>query len=358
MKLRFAGAILTIAALAGCTFLENGANARNLTSVKPNVAWKMTSLLPNTSITLTNLMTTNSSGTLTWTATGDCVISKTKLTAKSSGTCYVTVKIAAKGIYASRSASRKFEIVPGAATSMSSTTSTSSTVASQTGTNICAQFPSLAAAVGAGAGYAKPIVTATCSATQLTVKSNGMIGYSFQQMTPNSLAAQNFTWTVPLAPVKNSAPISIVNKLGPLGFTVTGLPIYGPTEGPVPPTEAFGDPVHNGILDSCKGHTGPQSEYHYHALNAISACLLNQTLLGFALDGFPIYSNPGNTYKSGYSLTGNPKTYSWSAYTYKSGDANTLDSCNGRVGTNGSYGYYATTAFPYIIGCYVGNPTK
>ena len=164
-----------------------------------------------------------------------------------------------------------------------------------------------------------------------------MIGYTFQQITPNFLAAQNFTWMVPLAPLKNSAPTSIVNKLGALGFTVTGLPIYGPTAGPVPPTEAFGDPAYYGILDNCKGHTGPSRDYHYHALLATSACLLNQTLLGFAVDGFPINSNPGNVYKSG--------------------DSNTLNSYNGRVSASGSYGYYVTTAFPYIFDCFAGTPT-
>ena len=358
MKLRLTGALFAVTILATSSSLETGVNARQSKLTNPTVSWNLVTLFPSTSILLNSLITTNSSGTRTFIATGDCAISEIKLATNASGKCKVTLKIAAKGIYASRTASRMFPIVAVVATTTNTAlTTTTSTTITPTGSNVCAHFPNLGASAGAGAGYAKPLVTATCSATQLTVKSNGMIGYTFQQITPNSLAAQNFTWTIPLAPLKNSAPTSIVNKLGALGFTVTGLPIYGPTEGPVPPTEAFGDPVYNGILDSCKGHTGPSRDYHYHALLATSACLLNQTLLGFALDGFPIYSNPGNVYKSGYSITGNPKTNSWSAYTYKSGDSNTLDSCNGRVSASGSYGYYITTAFPYIIGCFAGTPT-
>lgn len=345
-----AGTLLAVTILAACSSQETVANAQQLKLSNPIISWNLATLLPSNAITLDSLITTNSSGTRTFVATGDCSISKTKLNTKASGNCKVSVKIAANGIYASRAAARTLSIVAASAT----TTSTSVNRPSQ---SVCTQFPNLSTVVGAGAGYAKPNVTATCSATQLTVKSNGMIGYAFKQITPNSLGSQNFTWTVPLEPVKNSAPTSIVNKLGALGFTVTGLPIYGPTEGPVPPTEAFGDPVYNGILDICKGHTGPSSEYHYHALLATSECLLNQTLLGFALDGFPIYSNPGNTYKSGYLMTGNPKTNSWSAYTYRSGDSNTLDSCNGRISASGSYGYYVTTAFPYIIGCFAATPT-
>jgi hypothetical protein len=56
-------------------------------------------------------------------------------------------------------------------------------------------------------------------------------------------------------------------------------------------------------------------------------------------------------------MTGNPKSYSWNAYTYQSGGANTLDECNGRTDESGNYRYYITEAFPYVIGCFTGTPT-
>jgi hypothetical protein len=89
----------------------------------------------------------------------------------------------------------------------------------------------------------------------------------------------------------------------------------------------------------------------------MNSCYLDETIIGYANDGFPIYSNPGYTYTSGYKMTGNPKSYSWNAYTYQAGGANTLDECNGRTDESGNYRYYVTETFPYIIGCYKGTPT-
>lgn len=220
------------------------------------------------------------------------------------------------------------------------------------------KFPNLSAAPGAGGNYAKPAVTATCSGDSLKVTSNGMIGYAFTSMTPNGLAAANYSWTITTKPVPAANTTSIKNQMGTLGFTVTGIPIFGPTEGPQPAAEAFGDPVYNNILDMCKGHTGFASDYHYHAIIATSTCYLNETIVGYANDGFPIYSNPGETYTSGYAKTGNPKSNSWDAYTYSAGGANTLDACNGRTASDGSYRYYVTSAFPYIIGCFKGAVAK
>ena len=218
------------------------------------------------------------------------------------------------------------------------------------------RFPDLSAARTAGAGYAAPKVSATCEGGQLTVVSNGMIGYAFEAKTPNGLREQNYTWRIPISPTRAKTSTSIVNRLGTLAFTVSGIPIYGPTEGPVPQREAYGDPVYNGILDGCKGHTGFNADYHYHAILAVAGCNLNETIVGWALDGFPIYSNPGWTWKSGYVRTGDPTSQSWAAYTYKGTARRSLDACNGRRLSDGSYRYYVTEAFPYVIGCFAGTP--
>jgi hypothetical protein len=231
-----------------------------------------------------------------------------------------------------------------------------------------AAFPDLSQSAGAGGEYAKPSISVTCSATELKVSSNGMISFPFERKTPNALTAQDWNWSVPLNPVKAKSVSSIKNVLGTLGFTVSGLPIYGPTEGQQPAAEAFGDPVYNKILDTCGGHTGPGREYHHHAITLVQQCNLStQKILGYALDGFPIYTTLGclNTkctktakMKSGYVKTGNPVTNSWNAYTYKaSKSTTTLDACNGRTQPDGTYGYHATTNFPYIIGCFTGTAT-
>jgi hypothetical protein len=268
----------------------------------------------------------------------------------------VKLTIAAKGSYKARTSTKKMTI-----TAASTTTTTPASTAGSLTASGCAssvRFPDLSTAPGAGGSYAKPKVSVSCSSGTMTVTSNGMIGYSFVPKTPNGLKEQSFTWNVPTAPKAAASTTSIDKQLGTVAFTVTGIPIYGPMEGPVPPAEAFGDPVYNNLLDSCKGHTGYNADYHYHAILATNACYLNETIIGYANDGFPIYSNPGYTYVSGYKMTGNPKSNAWSAYTYVGGGSNTLDACNGRTDADGSYRYYITEAFPYIIGCYKGTPTK
>jgi len=231
-----------------------------------------------------------------------------------------------------------------------------------------AVFPDLSQSVGAGAGYAKSTISVTCTTTELKVSSNGMISFPFEKKTPNSLVAQDWNWSVPLNPAKAKSVSSIKNVLGTLGFTVSGLPIYGPTEGPQPAAQAFGDPVYNKILDTCGGHTGPGREYHHHAITLAQQCNLStQKILGYALDGFPIYTTLGclNTkctrttmMKSGYIQTGDPMKNTWDAYSYKASKSSSiLDSCNGRTQPDGTYGYHVTTNFPYIIGCCTGSAT-
>jgi len=245
-----------------------------------------------------------------------------------------------------------------AATTTTTTVAATTTITTRTAAG-CAptyKFVDLSLAPGAGSGYAKPKVAASCSDGTLTVSSNGMIGYTFVATTPNALKEQAYTWKVTTSPKVAASATSIKTQMGTVAFTVTGIPIFGPMEGPVPAQEAYGDPVYNNLLDTCKGHTGYSGDYHYHAILVMNSCYFDETIIGYANDGFPIYSNPGYTYVSGYKMTGNPKSNSWNAYTYQTGGATTLDECNGRTDENGDYRYYITKTFPYIIGCYKGTP--
>ena len=235
---------------------------------------------------------------------------------------------------------------------------------------------------GAGAGYPAAELKGSCSAAGFTVTSNGVPFYSYVAMTPNALKAVSHTWTIPTAPQK-ADKTTAVPMLGTAGFTVSGLPFYGPTEAAQPSDQAYGDPIYNGLTDGCSGHTSPQ-EYHNHALQV--KCLTAKALtvaepwtlpapaadqpspvIGWALDGFPVYGTYGcmdaackevKELKSGYVKTGDPKTNAWQAYTYtaKPDDPTVLDACNGRTEPDGSYGYHATSGFPYIIGCFRGTP--
>ena len=244
-------------------------------------------------------------------------------------------------------------------TTVAATTTTVATSDSgeSTGAVICGadngEFPDLSSYAGAGTGYDAPNVTVTCNSDTMTVASNGIITYPFVKITPAGLKSQNFSWTITTKPKIAAQQTSIKTTMGTIAFTVTGIPVYGPMEGPVPTQEAFGDPVFNNILDTCGGHTGYNADYHYHTIYSVSDCSLQETIVGYALDGFPIYSNPSYKWKSGYEKTGNPKTNSWDAYTYKGGTS-ALDECNGQKQSDGSYRYYVTQSFPYVIGCYTG----
>jgi hypothetical protein len=333
---------LTVTALVA---LAVGLPAAARAASRPSATWKVSDLTVGTTYPTASVFATNSKGRQTWTASGACSLVSKKIVTTKAGSCKVTVRIASYRGYAARSATRTLPV--------------SSPASSQTATGCAStyKFVDLSSAPGAGSTYAKPKVAASCSNGTLTVTSNGMIGYTFVAKTPNALREQAYTWKVSTSPKIAATSTSIKTQLGTVAFTVTGIPIFGPMEGPVPQQEAFGDPVYNNILDSCKGHTGYAGDYHYHAILAMNSCYLDETIIGYANDGFPIYSNPGYTYVSGYKMTGNPKSNSWNAYTYQTGGATTLDECNGRTDENGNYRYYITEAFPYVIGCYKGTPT-
>jgi len=87
-------------------------------------------------------------------------------------------------------------------------------------------------------------------------------------------------------------------------------------------------------------------------------------IIGYAFDGFAIHGSIGcadaectrlATYRSGWSTTGDPRTYAWDNHEFLADDDPlTLDRCNGHVEPGGDYHYHATADFPYILGCYSG----
>jgi hypothetical protein len=216
--------------------------------------------------------------------------------------------------------------------------------------------------------YPDPLLRAYCDADYLNIESNGIIGYQFVPITPNALRAQTNAWQVPLVP-EFSDTLTTIPLLGVVAVAINGIPIYGANEAAMP--DNFGDPVYNAIVDFCKGHTGPQGDYHYHAL--VQECLAQAALegvpspiIGYALDGFPIYGPNGCldaactevvTFSSSWETTGDPSELAWERHAFTpSSDPTKLDQCNGRIGPDGSYAYYATATFPYTIGCYHGVP--
>ena len=137
---------------------------------------------------------------------------------------------------------------------------------------------------------------------------------------------------------------------------------------PMSPQTGFGTDANN-------AHTQPDGTYHYHGnpkalfdQNAIS----ESPVIGFAADRFPIFdsyiddngeiravtssfqllsgSRPNGTANPGGSYDG---TYVDDyEYVAASGD---LDECNGMM-RGGSYGYYITDAYPWVLACFKGTP--
>tara|TARA_B100000427_G_scaffold59991_1_gene47217 strand:+ start:4615 stop:5583 length:969 start_codon:yes stop_codon:yes gene_type:complete len=139
--------------------------------------------------------------------------------------------------------------------------------------------------------------------------------------------------------------------------------------------------LNNFGTDSHNAHTQPDGAYHYHgnpkALFEESNPIVESPVIGFAADGFPIYGSyildngALRKVKSSYQL----KSYARQAKgTEENGDfpgsiyngqyrddyeyienLGDLDECNGMT-HNGSYGYYVTDSYPWVLNCFKGTP--
>ena len=230
-------------------------------------------------------------------------------------------------------------------------------------------FLDLSDAVSPADGLPPASVSVECTDDTMTVTSNGLPHYRFRQTTPNALAVQNHEFLIPLNPTVNPTPAEIP-LLGTVGVAINGVPFYGPNEAA---NLGFGDPVADDILDDCLGHTGGSGDYHYHAL--LVECLAARAyeanepspIIGYALDGFPIYGPMGCTdeactevveFQSSWVTLGT-ETAAWdnnecTRPSCAEADGTYLDQCNGRVGPDGTYRYHTTSTFPYILGCFRG----
>lgn len=212
-------------------------------------------------------------------------------------------------------------------------------------------------------GAIQPRLNVTCTSDTVIVESNGIPNFEFVQITPNALQSQSYRWQFPLHPTMTDAPTDIP-LLGPVAVAVNGLPIYGPNEAP---NQDYGDPYLDQILDYCNGHTGPRGDYHFHAR---PDCLFEDMdgnvslVIAYAFDGYPILAPyvcvdtvcaQTKEVQSSWQRTSDVRN-AWEAHVYVAGSGD-LDQCNGMVGPDGTYRYYATDTFPYFLGCYRGQAT-
>lgn len=147
-------------------------------------------------------------------------------------------------------------------------------------------------------------------------------------LNPNRITSQNLTFKIPVNPAK--AGSTTATPLGPIGVSLNGIPFFNQYA-------AQRAPLTNEInsFDQYNGHPQPQGQYHYHVEPTyLTTKKGKDVLLGFLLDGFPVYGPMENG-----------KTISNSD----------LDAYHGHSHTtkdypNGIYHYHITSTDPYING--------
>jgi hypothetical protein len=153
---------------------------------------------------------------------------------------------------------------------------------------------------------------------------------------PNTITGQALTFNLSSQPTYGTVPTCIG---GTVGIMLTGVELFSGFDAGGRDAGAWE------VQDSCNGHPQSQGLYHYHTLSSCIKDTSVHTVLGFALDGFPI--------------TG-PKVGTNDILT--SAD---LDECHGITSeitldgkTVTSYHYVMTEDFPYSVSCYRGTPIQ
>ena len=145
---------------------------------------------------------------------------------------------------------------------------------------------------------------------------------------PNTIVQQNLVFRIPINPAEASS--HSYTQLGPIGVSVNGVALFNQYAGP---NRALGDEINS--FDQYNGHPQQTGMYHYHVepLHITSEEGLDG-LIGFLLDGFPVYGPTEN----GKIITNTD-----------------LDEYHGHFAVtadypNGIYHYHITSDSPYING--------
>lgn len=234
-------------------------------------------------------------------------------------------------------------------------------------------------------------VAMTCTTTLRTITGTGVpdhvTGIFPNSSNPNSMKEGSVRFSSTLNPAVVSATgTAVAHTLGYANNSVKFDPSTAETyqNAGAWNIEALGHTYMQLGIDSSNAHVQPNGAYHYHGMPEAYLTKLGKgtamTLVGFAVDGFPVYARYGYTtatdatsavkvVTSSYRLkttasTGRPSTTAvpmgtfTQDYEYVAGLGD-LDECNGRTGVtpefpNGIYHYYITDSYPYIQRCVKG----
>jgi hypothetical protein len=152
---------------------------------------------------------------------------------------------------------------------------------------------------------------------------------------PNTIKAQNLTYALNDKPTYGSP--NCVG--GEVGIMLTGVALFNGFDAGGRDAGAWE------VQDGCNGHPQVAGEYHYHTLSSCIKGTSVNTVIGYALDGFPI---TGPQVATNNILT-----------------TSDLDECHGltsEVVVNGkkvsTYHYVMTQDFPYSISCFRAAATQ
>lgn len=155
---------------------------------------------------------------------------------------------------------------------------------------------------------------------------------------PNSIIEQSSTFKIPINPV--SSANHPATPLGAIGIALNGVPFFNQYAGPNN-QELKGEMAG---FDQFYGHPQQSGVYHYHVepLHLTTVKSSKSGLMGFLLDGFPVY---GPQEESGSAVT-NANLDAYHGHSHATVDY-----------PNGIYHYHITAEAPYLNGSgFYGTP--
>ncbi|HSX16336.1 MAG TPA: YHYH protein [Candidatus Saccharimonadales bacterium] len=147
---------------------------------------------------------------------------------------------------------------------------------------------------------------------------------------PNTISGQTLSYALSASPTYSATPNCMG---GEVGVMLTGVALFNAFDAGGRDAGAWE------VQDNCGGHPQSSGEYHYHTLSSCIKDISVKTVIGFALDGFPI---TGPQVGTGNILT-----------------TDDLDECHGLTSaitldgkTVTTYHYVMTQDFPYSASCF------
>ena len=234
-------------------------------------------------------------------------------------------------------------------------------------------------------------VSITVTGGERIITANGLPDHTPGQFprrgNPNTISAQDYHFQVPFHPQIAAHPRRANGAW--FGVALNGVPFEPGTAEFWNDEREWNYEAKSGFinlgLDDNNAHVQPTGAYHYHGLpfglmERLGGGAGKMLLVGYAADGFPIYTCHGH---SDPNDPKSPPKKMRSSYRLKQGDraggpggkydgrftadyefvegSGDLDECNGRFGVTpefpqGIYHYYITEEFPYIGRLWRGTP--